>query len=190
MTVRTKDKVFLAVLVPVALVAAFLWFERMPTSKRLGALRAEQARLPDADLFPSERRQLEGRLAEAEKALAAARAEKPAELAVKGDAGTTMAARQDAALAAFTAKGARIVRVEPAASGRDATREMSRGGAVLEGTGIRPVPEARTFVMEAAYGAFVGALRCFSAAKAPVVPEGVSLTVEGKKCRWEVTLWL
>lgn len=190
MIVRTKDKVFLAVLVPVALVTAFVWFERMPTARRLKALRAERARLPDPDLFPAERRQLEGRLAEAEKALAAAQEEKPPALAVRGEAGTTVAARQDAALAAFTAQGARVVRVEPVLAEREAEDGASRGAAVLEGTGIRPTPEARTFVMEAGYGAFVGALGSFAATRAPVIPEKVSLAVEGKTGRWEVTLWL
>ena len=46
---RTKDKVFLMVAVPLALCAAYFYLWRMPVAKRVGALAAEESRLPNAE---------------------------------------------------------------------------------------------------------------------------------------------
>lgn len=182
--VRTKDKIFLAVLVPLALVACHFHFLRAPEARRLAVLRTEQARLPDIEQFPAERRRLEKRLLDARAALDAARAEKPPEAAVRGSAEETVAARHGAAVRTFAEAGLRVVRVETVSGG------ASRGDAVLQGTGVRPAPAARRFVLEGDYGAFLAALGAWMEAKAAVVPESVSMEGGAQTCRWEVTLWL
>lgn len=185
---RTKDKIFLAVAVPLALCAAYFYFWRAPAAKRVAALEAEERRLPCAEDFPAERRALEKRVAAAEKELEEVRAEKAPESSVKGDAGAGAAERQGAALAAFAKHGARVVRVEPVADRSDGWG--ARGGEVLRATGLRPSPEAMRFTVEAPYPDFTAALEEFAAARAPVVPEGVTMGRAGAKCRWEVVLWL
>ena len=107
---------------------------------------------------------------------------------MKGDAGAGAAERQGAALAAFAKHGARVVRVEPVADRSDGWG--ARGGEVLRATGLRPTPEAMRFTVEAPYPDLTAALDEFAAARAPVVPEGVTMGRSGTKCRWEVVLWL
>jgi hypothetical protein len=188
--IRTKDKIFLAVAVPLAVCAAYLHFWRMPVAKKVAALAAEERRLPCADDFPHERRALESRVAEAERELERVRAEKAPEGAVKGYADAGVAERQGCALAAFAKHGARVLRVEPMAESADGWG--ARGGDVLRATALRPVPEAMRFTVEAPYPDFAAALGEFAAARSPVVPEAVNMVRAGTgtKCRWEVALWL
>ena len=127
-------------------------------------------------------------MAAAEKELEEARAEKAPESSVKGDVGASAAERQGAALAAFAKHGARVVRVEPVADRSDGWG--ARGGEVLRATGLRPTPEAMRFTVEAPYPDFTAALDEFAAARAPVVPEAVTMGRSGTKSRWEVVLWL
>lgn len=185
---RTKDKVFLAVALPVAACAAYFCFWRLPAVRRIGALAAEEARLPNVEDFPAERRALEKRLAAAERELEEARAEKAPESSVRGDAGAGAAERQGRVLAAFAKHGARVVRVEPVAERSDGWG--ARGGETLRATGLRPAPEAMRFTVEAPYRDFTAALEEFAAERAAVVPESVTMGRAGAKCRWEVVIWL
>jgi len=187
MEIRTKDKVFLAVVVPLALIAAYVGLVAMPTGKRIAVLREQHRTLPDVDMFPAEKRTLERKAAEVEQELAAERAVKPSELSVKGDPAATVAARQDAALAKFTAAGVRVLKVQPLAEGENSD---ARGRSVLAATGRCPAPEARVFTVEADYSAFAAALAAFAKDQVAVVPESISLRAGGRTCRWEVTLWL
>lgn len=187
MVVRTKDKVFLAVVVPLALAAAYVWLWRLPTEKRLESLREEHRRLPDVEMFPMERRQLEQRAQEAERELAAARAEKPKEGAVKGDPTASATRRQDAVVAALTAKGVKVRSVAPVQSSR---QEDARGMGVLRDCGVRPTPVAIRLEVEAEYSVLVQALRAFADARAPVVPESVSLSPANSHLHWSFVLWI
>ncbi|MGN0852236.1 MAG: hypothetical protein ACI4Q3_02540 [Kiritimatiellia bacterium] len=193
MEIRKKDKVFAAVVLPLVLIGGYVYFWRMPLARRIADLAEECRRLPDPDAFPVERRDLLARTAEAEKERTAAQAEKPAEPAVEGDAQTAVARRLQQAVSVLTGAGVRIVRVDDAtAEGGPAAAaaESSRGAAVLEATGIRPVPAARRFAVEADYPDLVTALEAFARRKMAVVPEALSLTAGDRTCRWEVTLWL
>ncbi len=189
MQVRTKDKIFLGVVVPLVLLGAYFHFVRRPAAAQVAALKAEHRRLPDVEMFPAERRQLLKRVEEAEAALAAERGEKPPATSVKGDPAAAVAARQDAVLRLFTAAGVSVIHVEPQAAG-EAAQEASRALAVLSATGRCPAPEARRFVVEADYTAFQKALGAFAAEQMPVIPEALSLRVGARTCRWEMLLWL
>lgn len=186
--VRTKDKIFLAVALPLALLAAYVWLVRQPLATRTAALAAEQRNLPDEDSFPAEKRRLQRRLADAEAELAAEKAEKSPEVAVKGDPESTAAARQDAVLAVFTSAGAKVLHVQPPQA--ETPPEDVRGDAVLRATGRCPAPEMRQFMLEADYAVVTSVLKTFADRQTPVVPESVSLNVDGRTCRWEMTLWL
>ena len=186
--VRTKDRIFLGVVLPCVLLFGYAHFVREPQQKRIRALAAEHQNLPDVDLFPAEKMRLEKRLQDARADLAAARAEKEPELCVKGDPTATAATRQDAIVARLASAGGRVVRIAPPAS--ETPDEQARGGAVLQATGRCPAPEARIFTIEADYAAFVSFLKTCASEQVPVVPEGVSMTPGGRTCRWEMTLWL
>ncbi len=189
MQVRTKDKIFLGVVAPLALLGAYFHFVRRPAVAQVAALKAEPQRLPDVEMFPAERRQLRKRVEEAEAALAAERGEAPRATSVKGDPAAAVAERQDAVLRLFTAAGVSVIHVEPEAlKGR--MQEASRGCAVLSATGRCAAPEARRFVVEADYTAFQKAFQALAAEQMPVIPEALSLRVGARTCRWEMLLWL
>ena len=181
--VGKRDRIFVAVALPLALLAAHWHFVRGPLEKERAALAAEQARLPDPDMFAVERRTLQTRVAEAEKDLDAARAEKAPEAEVRGEPGASEAARQQAVVDVLQAKGVRILKVEPVEDG-------GAGADILRATGVRPAPVARRIELEAAYPALVDVLAEFEARRMAVVPGPVSMASDGTSCRWEVTLWL
>lgn len=185
--IRTKDKIFLAVVVPLAIVGAYVFGLAMPAQKRIAALREQHRVLPDVDMFPTEKRTLQRKVAETEKELAAEKAVKPPEMSVKGDPAAMVAVRQDAVLAMLTAAGVQVVKVQPVATDGEGG---ARGRAVLAATERCPAPEARVFTVEADYASLVAALKAFADRQAPVVPESISLRVGGRTCRWEMTLWL
>ena len=181
--VGTRDRIFVAVALPLAMLAGYVHFIRQPLARERAALGAEQARLPDPDMFPSERRLLRDRAAEAERDLAAAKAEKPPEVAVRGAADESEAARQQAVFDLLHAHGVRVAKAGPVeAAGVCAD--------TLRATGVRPQPVARRFALEASYPALVEALKALEAARLAVVPGAWTMTPGGTACRWEVTLWL
>lgn len=189
--VGTKDKIFVALALPLAVFAGFVFFVRAPAVKTQTALAEERRRLPDPDLFPIERRNLANRVTETEKELAAARARKPVAAAVVGDVAASVADRQDAVFAALSQRGARLVRVVAGeGTNAGAVGDADRAARALQDTGIRPEPVERRFVVEAAYPDFVAALETFISTRAPVVPAAVSMTTQAGVCRWEFTLWL
>lgn len=181
--VGTRDRVFVAVALPLALLAGYFYFVRQPLEKDRTALAAERARLPDPDMFPAERRQLRDRVAEAERDLAAAQAEKSPEAAVRGAADESEAARQQAVFDVLHAHGVRVVKSEPV----DAAGVCAD---TLRATGVRPEPVARRLALEAAYPALLEALKAIEAARLAVVPGGWRMTPGEVACRWEVTVWL
>ncbi len=187
--VRKKDLMFLALALPLALVAAYYWFYRTPSVRRADGMRVEMARLPDPDLFPAERARLATRVADAERDLDAERKAKLPDETVRGNPAADAAARQDALLAVFSRAGVRVVGVKSLDS--SGVAQTSRGGNALRACGMRPQPEGRHFVLEGDYRSFVGALGALSRELAPVVCEGVSFSpsTDGA-CRWELAIWL
>lgn len=188
MEIRTKDKVFLGIVIPLTLLGCYFHFVRAPQVKRLAALKMEQQRLPDEAMFPMEKRQLQKRVADAEAALAQEKAEKPPESTVTGDPSALAATRQDAVLAALTKAGVKVVRVQSLAQGTSS--DDRRGEAVLRATGRCAAPEARQFTVEADYATLTTALGALATARVAVIPESVSLRVGSRTCRWEMVLWL
>lgn len=180
--IRAKDRIFVALVLPLALLGCHWFLVRQPLVKERAALLSTRAGLPDPDMFPSERRLLQGRLAEAEKDLAAARAEKPPEVQVRGTKDDSEILRLQAVVDVFRTAGARLVKsepVDPAGTCAD----------VLRATGVRPEPAARRLLLDAAYPAFVEALGRFEKERLAVVPAAWSMVPGETLCRWEVTLW-
>jgi hypothetical protein len=63
--IRTKDKLFLAVVVPVAIIAAYWYGWRASAGRRLAELETSHAQLVAVEDFPMEKRRAERELAEA-----------------------------------------------------------------------------------------------------------------------------
>lgn len=72
---RPKDRLFLATVLPLALLAAYVILYRMPTERRNAYLESAIARLVEVDDFPMARQLAERRLKEVESALAEAKSQ-------------------------------------------------------------------------------------------------------------------
>ena len=182
--IRTQDKLFVFLAVPLALVAAYVWFWRIDAARQVRAARGESAALVTAADFPFEMQKAERRLADARAALAAEQAVPPPALKVKGDAAATAARRESDVLRILRAAGLGILRSEVV---------TDDAGAALAGklaaTGVCPAPIGRRYTLDGAYPAVRRALDAFAAEERAVLTERVEMRAAGAG-RWTITLWL
>lgn len=179
--VRTKDKLFLAVAVPLVLVAAYMGLWRRDAARAVSELDARLAGLVEAADFPFEERKLKEGLRRAEEARAAAEALPPVRAAVRADAAARPAEREREVIAVLREAGLAVMRSERAAEMRGETA----GAAVLRATGTRPEPVLRRYLLDGGYPAVRRALGAFAAREMAVVVETVAMRADGK---WEVTV--
>jgi len=179
--IRTKDKVFLAVIVPVAVAAAYFYFWRNDAARRIDALAGERDALVAVEDFPFEKQQAERQLAAAKEELAAEQKIPMPAAKVKADAADSVAARELAVLEIFRATGLTVT------SSAAAEAKESRSGYVLKATGTRPAPVCRTYEIGGRYPDLLAALRTVAAREMAVIPEGVGMSKPG---HWTLTLWL
>ena len=130
---RTKDRLFLAVAVPAALIAAYAYFWRAPHAKKVRAYGERCAALVDPEDFPAEKRKLEKRVAESAAELEAERGAPAPESAMKGSPDDAPAARERIVLDVFREAGLRVVSSEAG----ERTREGGGSGASVRG--LEPV---------------------------------------------------
>lgn len=179
--VRTKDKLFLAVVVPLALVAAYVGLWRRNAAREVSALDARLAGLVEEADFPVEERKLEAALKRAAEARAAAEALPPVRAAVRADAAARPAEREREVVAVLREAGLSVLRSERVSE----VRGESAGAAVLRATGARPEPVLRRYLLDGGYPAVRRALGAFAAREMAVVIETVAMRADGK---WEVTV--
>ena len=179
--IRTKDLLFLACVVPLAAVAAYVCLWRTDASRRADALARECASLVSAGDYPDERAALEHRLAEAKAELVAERQAPPPAEQVLADPADRLADRELAVIETFRAAGLAVVR------SATCDRATARFAAVLQASGTRPQPACREYALEGPYPALVAALRTFERRKMAVIPDCVEMPRPG---RWIVALWL
>ena len=184
---RTKDRLFLAVAVPAALIAAYAYFWRAPHAKKVRAYGERCAALVDPEDFPAEKRKLEKRVAESAAELEAERGAPAPESAMKGSPDDAPAARERIVLDVFREAGLRVVSSEAGERTREGGASAPRGGEVLKATALRPEPRARRYRLEGGYAAVRRALCALAERKCAVIPE--TLEMEGGD-RWTVLLWL
>ena len=184
--IREKDKLFVAVALPLAALAAYAMLWRAPHLGRVRQLRQAQAALVEAEDFPAERAKLERRAEETAKELEAARAEPPPAETVKGSAEESVAERERRVLDAFRAAGVRVVASAAPERGGDGAGD-ARGGEVLRGTGLRPDPRERVYRLEGGWTEVRRALDAIVAERMAAIPERVSMTAAG---RWTMRIWL
>ena len=166
--IRAKDKIFLAVAVPAAVVALYWFGWRADAGRRIDVLRQRQAVLVAQEDFGDE-------MARARRQAAAARDELDAErkvpapaAKVKGDAAESEAERSRMVVETFRAAGLKIVRSEVA----DAKPGVVD---VLRATGVRPAPVVRMWTLDGSYPALKAALNAFVAEERAIVPVSVSV---------------
>ena len=190
--VRTKDKLFLAVALPLAAAGAYFWCYRADAARKLDALRGETAALVSQETFDDEMRVARRRLAEAEEELAAERKVAPAAVKVKGDAAETPAEREREVLRVFRDCGIGVMRTEDALRGGSAAQLGdgldARAAHALTAAGVRPEPALRRYVLDGAYPAVRNALSAIASREMAVIPVSVEMRENGRG-RWTVLLW-
>ena len=190
--IRTKDKLFLAIAVPLAAAGAYFWCYRADAVKKLDALRGETAALVSQDTFDDEMRIARRKLADAEEELAAERKVAPVVGKVKGDAAETPAEREREVLRVFRDCGIGVMRTEDALRGSSAAQVRdgldARAAHSLMATGVRPEPVLRRYVLDGAYPAVRNALGVIASREMAVIPVSVEMRENGRG-RWTVLLW-
>lgn len=198
--IRTKDKLFLAVVVPLAAVVCYWFGWRADAGRRLDGLERRHAALVAEADFDFEMAKARRELAASEADLKAERKIPAPEAKVKARRESVAAERERAVLAVLQDAGLFV----SAASGaqtepnvqfeEDAVLPVERertfvGGDLLMATGVCPAPILRTYVVEGRYPQVVKALGTFAARRMAVIPEKVNLSESGRG-RWKLSLWL
>ena len=184
---RTKDKLFLAVAVPAALLAAYWYGWRESASRQIDGLQGRQARLVTAEDFPAEKRRADLELAEARAELEAERRIPLPQGAVVAEAGASEAERERQAIRVLREAGLTVVASE--GPGADASAGADKAGGLLKATGTRPVPGHRAYTVDGRYPDVVKALRTFAERKMAVIPDRVRMRASGRN-RWTLEVWL
>ena len=144
MEIRTKDKIFLAVFLPVAIIFAYVHFWRVDAARSLAALEATHERLVAVDDFPLSKRICEAKIAEAEKELEDEKNIAPTAPHVVADAAATIAVREREAMKVFRESGLVVLRSE-AIDSRDGGIDAA---AALRATGVCAEPVRRRYTLD------------------------------------------
>ena len=185
--IRTKDKLFLAVVVPAALLAAYWYCWRASAGRQLDELHSRQAQLVTADDFPMEKRRADRELAEARAELEAEKKIPRPQVAVVAEAVASEAERERQTLQVFREAGLTVVARE--APRADAAADSGMAGELLKATGARPRPSRRAYTVDGRYPDVVRALRAFDERKMAVIPDCVQMRETGRN-RWTLEVWL
>jgi len=184
--VRAKDKVFLAVVVPLAAVAAYAFLWRADAARRLDSLVGRNAALVAPGDFPMEMRRAERRLADSAAELESERAVPAPAAKMSADAGATPAERESSVLNAFREAGLVVVRSETP----EPQPEGGAGDAVSEAVGPGGWrATCRRYTLDGTYPAVKRALDAFAARKMAVVVDKAEMRESGRG-RWTLEAWL
>lgn len=184
MEIRTKDKIFLAVFLPVAIIGAYAYLWRMDAAKSIASLADSHANLVAVEDFPMEERIRKARLSEAEQELELERALPLAEQKVVADAAASVAMREREVMKVFADAGLAVMRC-------DATSEnhADASAAALSATGLCPAPVRRRYTLDGTYPAVKRALDAFCRARMAVIPESLVMRPSGF-ARWALEISL
>lgn len=178
--IRTKDKLFLAAVVPLALAIVYFMYPRESAVSKYKALQERDRVTVTHEEYPGQKRIRTIALREAQAAFAAEKEKKPPEPEVVGSADAAPARRTHDVVAVFREAGMRVVSVSLAQKHDDA-----RASHVLRATLVRPAPVKRMYVIEGSYPSLKKALETFVKEKTPVVAS--SLQSAGDD-RWKVEI--
>jgi len=178
--IRPQDKLFLAVVIPLAAAALYVWGWRADAARRLQALEARQRELVTSVEFPTALARARAAQAAAEKELAAARAQPPPVTRVKAPAAELPPARARRVLDVLRHAGLAVV--------DDVPGENAVAAARLQATGVCPDPTVRVFTLEGGYPAITRALETFDAREAAVLPVSLEMAGNGARARWKLTV--
>ena len=177
---RTKDLVFIAVVLPVLSAAAYFHFWRKDAAARLDRLETECRGLVDPEEYPELKAAAERRLDEARAALEKEKNVKADESVVMRSAGRPEAMRENDVLRVFGEAGANVLKSERVPG--------SSAGALLSAASGIESPVCRKYTLEGPYPAIKRALDLFSSKRMAVVPERVEMQ-PSRPASWLVWIW-
>ena len=187
--IRVKDKLFLAVAVPLALLAAYWYLWRADAGRQMDELSRRHETLVEEEDFPMEKRRADKALAEAKAELEAERKKPMPQTKVKADAQARAAERERAVLQVFRESGLTVVGSAATDGQRRDRVQTGKAGELLKATGARPEPLHRSYTIDGRYPDVVKALGTISDREMAVIPDGVVMRAEERN-RWTVEVWL
>lgn len=176
--VRVKDRLFVLVMLPLALAGLYLGFVRTGLSERLEKLTMRERELVTEEDFPLELRRAEMRRDEACAELAAAKAMPPPVSRVKATAGASLAEREAAAIAVLRETGLSVAKMERVEGG---------DVAILQLTGFCPNPVVRGFSIDGGYPAVKRALEILVERELALAVQRLAMDEDG---RWRIEIIL
>jgi hypothetical protein len=188
--IRAKDKIFLAVAVPAAIVAAYWHCWRAPAGRRLAKLQYNHTRLVDVEDFADAKSRAERAFEEANAELEAERKAPVPQSAVCADAADSAAERERQVILLLRESGLTVVGsagLSNAAGGADS--RAGKGGELLKATGVRPSPIHRAYTVDGRYPDVVKALKTLAERKMAAIPDRVQMRAPGRN-RWTLEVWL
>ena len=175
-----RDKIFVAVVLPLTLAALYSQMWRPETISRLQTLESRDRSTVSEALFPGEKRSLVLSAETAEKELKAEEAKELPASKFTGSPKDSRAARTQMVVEVFRTAALRVVSSEVVE-----TRGDSRETALLCATGTRADAVKRKYVLKGTFSAVRAALEGFVERKMPVVVSSVD-SVNGLDWRVEV----
>ena len=187
--IRSKDKLFLAAVVPLALLAAYWYGWRAAAGRQVAELERRQSALVAEEDFQMEKRRADAELAEARAELAAAKKLPPPQTTVKADPGASAALRERQVLQVFREAGLTVVGSAAPKDIRPADGSLGgRAGEVRKATDVCPEPVRREYVIDGRYPDVVKALETFVERQMAVIPDCVKMRAAGRN-RWTLEVW-
>jgi len=188
--VRTKDKVFIAAVLPIALIGAYVHFCRIPQAKKNDSLASRHLSLVAVEDFPFEKRRAESALADAQTELEAEKNVPCGEMKVVSKRDDSFADRESAVLKVLRDSGLIVLRSEMLPGGGRAD-SLDPRDTIWRANGWRRgwCAECRRYTLDGTYPAVKRALDSFAAGKMPVIVQKVDMR-EDANSRWSLEVWL
>lgn len=180
---RIRDKLFVVLVIPAALLGAYIYYWRIPHAEKVKTASEACAKLITPEKHAEEKAKLQKLVSDTAAELEAEKKTNVPESRIAAGAGDTVAAREQAVLDVFRDAGLRVVSSEI----NNAEDGGARGGAVLRATALRPSPRGRRYSLEGSYSAVRRALELITERKCAVIAE--RLEMEGGE-KWSLLLWL
>lgn len=185
--ITNRDRIFVLVAIPAAILAAFFFLVHKPQAAHLASLRETHEMLMPAADYPVLFRGLERQKADAGAELAA---EKASSSDVYVRSAVSAAERLHAVLELFERNGAHVSKFSPASAESQGTEPD--GFALMRRAGWCATPEAWVLELDAAYPDVQATFAAMAQEDLPAMPASVSLKTEPNKTlgHWTLTIWL
>lgn len=189
-TITAKDRIFVLLAAPLAVLACYYFFLRSPCMRQAKELEASLAETDEPAILMQQGNLLRDRLAKVDAALAQVQPKE--ETASPAVSASEPSARLQQIVNVLQDQSVRVVQSEWIEPEENAIVEPDAAVLALQKAGVLDHPDCWNLELESSYASFVKALSAFRTNGLPVVPLSVSMDAHGRAnaCRWKVKLWL